>query len=68
MCKSLRDMLEDSTTKAEHKIREVLQEFHDETGMIPRGVSFEAIDIKTCSLDEPRKVILVSSVNLTANT
>jgi len=68
MSKSILDMLEDATTKAENEIRETLQKFHNETGMIPGCVSFEVIDVKTCSPDEPRKVILVSSVNVTAHT
>jgi len=66
--KSIRDILEEETKKTEKEIKESLQKFHDITGMIPANVSFNIIDIKTCQPDEPRKVILVSSVYLKANT
>ena len=66
--KNIRDMLEDATAKAENEIKESLQKFHDDTGMIPSCVSFEVVDIKTCSSDEPRKVMLVNFVNVTAHT
>jgi len=68
MGKSLRDILEDEIDKTEDEIKIALQKFHNATGMIPTSISFNAIDIKTCSPDEPRKVILISSVNLRANT
>lgn len=66
--KSLRDMLEDETTEAENAIKNILQKFHNTTGMIPTGISFNVIDVKSCSPNEPRKVVLISSVDLRSNT
>jgi len=66
--KSIRDLLEDETIAAEEAIKDILQKFHNVTGMIPNGVSFEVIDTKSFGPAEPRKVIWVSSVNLTAST
>lgn len=65
---SLRDQLEDAIEATENEIQKVLQRFHDNTGMIPRDITFECIDVKSNIPHEPRKVILVSHVNLTANT
>jgi len=43
---TLRDSLNNATKKTEQKIRVALQEFHNETGMIPRSVEFDIIDVR----------------------
>lgn len=68
MGKSIRDILEDEVRKTENEIKESLQRYHDVTGMIPSLVTFIIIDVKTVDPNEPRKVILISSVSLASNT
>lgn len=65
---SLREQLYEATTKAENEIKETLQRFHDETGMIPKAVTFDSLDTSDCSLGGESKSILVCCVVLKANT
>ncbi|NOR27659.1 MAG: hypothetical protein GQ540_03910 [Lutibacter sp.] len=66
--KTIRDELEDAIKLTENEIKESLQRFHNDTGMIPRSISFKLIDIKSCDMNEPGKVIIVNRVDLLANT
>lgn len=67
MEKSIRDVLEEEIAITENEIRNSLQKFHDKTGMIPKSVRFELIDVAAMD-DKRRKVYHVSRVDLTSST
>lgn len=64
--KSLRDILEEETVKTESAIRKILQEFHDATGMIPRSIDINDIDVRENASSGAR--VIISSVRLSATT
>lgn len=64
--KSIRDLVVDATSKANEDIREILQKFHDKTGLKPAGVSFELLDARCCGDDDDGFVVI--NVNIESHT
>ena len=62
----IREMVDQITGETEEKIRAILQDYHDRTGMIPQSIGFHNIDIT--QHDNSRKHIAVSHVVLRATT
>lgn len=67
MEKSIRDQLDDAIKEAEEAIKKVLQNFHNKKGMVPRSLSFDAIDVMELGSKHGTD-IQVSRVKLVANT
>ena len=66
--KSLRSELNHHVGIAQTSIKDALQKLHDDTGLIPISVDFDAIDVRTFEQHEKEKAILIASVDIRANT
>jgi len=67
MEKSLRNILEKETVRAEKEIMKTLQAYHDETGLIPATIDTAFIDVSDRHHKGVKKINMVS-VSLKANT
>jgi hypothetical protein len=65
-------MLSDDMSKevrnAEEAVRVALQELHEVTGLVPVSVSFSAIDVRCMEDYGKRKKVVISDVEVMANT
>lgn len=62
----IKELVDRATSEAEEKIRAILQEYHENTGMIPKSIGFHNID--NAENGQGRKQIVVIHVVLTATT
>jgi len=64
----IRDELEKAVTTAQNSIAAILQKFHNETGMIPVEINFQPLDVRTMEDFGKSKRVIISNVELRANT
>ncbi|MFT6496269.1 MAG: hypothetical protein ACJA2A_002055 [Cycloclasticus pugetii] len=64
----LSDDLSKETRKAEEAIRVALQKLHETTGLIPVSVSFSPVDVRCMDDHGKRKQVVISDVEVIANT
>jgi hypothetical protein len=64
----LRDRLNEHVNAAQNSIQLALQKLHDDTGLIPSAVHFDAVDVRTIEQWGKEKAILISNVDVRANT
>lgn len=63
----MRQELENHTKVTEQKIRDALQEFHDNTGLIPTSVTLSMVDVRTVGqMDAGKRAALVGECLLHA--
>jgi hypothetical protein len=61
--------LEEKTKLAERKIADALQEFHESTGLIPTGINFEMIDVRTMEEHASgKRAVIVGTCEIRAGT
>jgi hypothetical protein len=65
---SLRDQVHLEVRKAEETIKAALQKLHDDTGLIPVEVYFKPIYVSTFEQYGKEKAIMISCVDIRANT
>lgn len=68
MSETLTNQVQAKVAEAENAIMAVLQKFHSETGLVPRSISFDVLDVREHEDFGKRKRVLVSGVQLAANT
>jgi len=61
---SIADIINKATRNVEEKIRNILQNYHYETGMIPEDIQFAVTDTST----HDKKSVIISRVDLKART
>lgn len=64
----LKDQIDSEVKKAEESIQKALQDLHESIGLIPVSVNFDSVDIRTMEEYGKHKRVLISNVEVIANT